>query len=28
LGEVRIFARRARADADTYAAILTSQFNA
>lgn len=27
LGQVRIFARRARADADTYAAILTSQFN-
>lgn len=25
--QVRIFARRARADADTYAAILTSQFN-
>ena len=28
LSQVRIFARRARADADTYAAILTSQFNA
>ena len=28
LCQVRIFARRARADADTYAAILTSQFNA
>lgn len=27
LAQVRIFARRARADADTYAAILTSQFN-
>ena len=27
LCQVRIFARRARADADTYAAILTSQFN-
>jgi hypothetical protein len=27
LSQVRIFARRARADADTYAAILTSQFN-
>ena len=26
-GQCRIFARRARADADTYAAILTSQFN-
>ncbi len=26
-GQVRIFARRARADADTYAAILTAQFN-
>ena len=26
-GQARIFARRARADADTYAAILTSQFN-
>jgi hypothetical protein len=25
--QVRIWARRARADADTYAAILTSQFN-
>ena len=25
--QARIFARRARADADTYAAILTSQFN-
>jgi|SaaInlStandDraft_1057018.scaffolds.fasta_scaffold40883_4 hypothetical protein len=25
--QVRIFARRAKADADTYAAILTSQFN-
>jgi len=25
--QCRIFARRARADADTYAAILTSQFN-
>ena len=25
--QVRIYARRARADADTYAAILTSQFN-
>ena len=27
LAQVRIFARRARADADTYAAILTPQFN-
>ena len=27
LVQARIFARRARADADTYAAILTSQFN-
>lgn len=27
LAQVRIFARRAKADADTYAAILTSQFN-
>ena len=27
LAQCRIFARRARADADTYAAILTSQFN-
>ncbi len=27
LGQCRIYARRARADADTYAAILTSQFN-
>jgi len=27
LAQVRIFARRARADADTYAAILTAQFN-
>ena len=27
LGQVRIFARRAKADADTYAAILTSQYN-
>ena len=27
LAQVRIFARRARADSDTYAAILTSQFN-
>ena len=27
VGQARIFARRARADADTYAAILTSQFN-
>ena len=26
-GQARIFARRARADADTYAAILTAQFN-
>jgi hypothetical protein len=26
-GQCRIFARRARADADTYAAILTAQFN-
>ena len=25
--QVRIFARRAKADADTYAAILTSQYN-
>jgi len=27
LAQCRIYARRARADADTYAAILTSQFN-
>lgn len=27
LAQVRIYARRAKADADTYAAILTSQFN-
>ena len=27
LAQARIYARRAKADADTYAAILTSQFN-